>query len=119
MEMEAAREDKRAALKKSLGRLRCGYINRQTLEMEALDPNFAPAVPFVTALTGVVGAAETLKWLMGHRYARSLYFQKSFESGRSKALEMKCESSCECQSLAARNGYSPVAEPSWLDRVGG
>ncbi len=100
-EIEAAPADKRAALQKSLGRPRCGYINRQSLEMEALDPNFAPAVPFVTALTGVVGAAETLKWLMGHRYPHTLYFQKSFESGRSKAFQIKCEPNCECQSLAA------------------
>src|SRR5260370_11372111 len=100
-EIEAAPEDNRAALQKSLGRPRCGYINRQTLEMETLDPHVAPALPFVTAMTGVVGAAETLKWLMGHRYRHSLYFQKSFESSRSKALQMKCEPNCECQSLAA------------------
>jgi len=100
-EIEAAPVGKRAALQKALGRPRCGYINRQSLEMEALDPSFAPAVPFVTALTGVVGAAETLKWLMGHRYPHTLYFQKSFESSRSNALQMKCEPNCECQLLAA------------------
>jgi len=100
-EIEAAPADKQAELQRALGKPRCGYINRQSLEMETSDPNFAPAVPFVTALTGVAGAAETLKWLMGHRYDRSLYFQKSFESGRSKALQMKCELKCECQSLAA------------------
>ena len=101
-EIEVAPANKQAELQKALGRPRCGYINRQSLEMEGLDPHFAPAVPFVTALTGVVAAAETMKWLMGHRYPHSLYFQKNFESGRSKALELKCESSCECQSLAAQ-----------------
>jgi hypothetical protein len=42
---------------------RCGYINRRTLELEGDDSDFAPAVPFVTAFSGVVGAAETMKWL--------------------------------------------------------
>lgn len=114
---EMAPVDKQAELQKALGRPRCGYINRQSLELEASDPNFAPAVPFVTALTGVVAAAETMKWLMGHRYPRSLYFQKSFESGRSKALEMKCESNCECQSLAGTNDRFPVVVPRRLERM--
>lgn len=63
-EVEVAPSGKQAALQEALGRPRCGYINRQSLEVQAVDPKFAPAVPFVTGLTGVVGAAETL-WANG------------------------------------------------------
>ncbi len=65
--------------------------------MEGHDPDFAPAVPFVTAFSGIRGAAETMKWLMGHRCVHSLHFQHSFESGRSRALDMTCNPGCECQ----------------------
>jgi len=65
--------------------------------MEGHDPDFAPAVPFVTALSGIKGAAETVKWLMGQRYPHSLHFQHSFESGRARALGMVCNPDCECQ----------------------
>ncbi len=98
-EIEAAPADRQHELRAALGKPRCGHINQQSLQMEGYDPDFAPAVPFVTAFSGVAGAAETVKWLMGYRYPCSLHFQKSFESGRSKALEMKCDPSCECQSL--------------------
>jgi hypothetical protein len=98
-EIKAAPAAKQAELMTALGKPRCGHINRQSLELEDQDPNFAPAVPFVTSFSGVVGAAETMKWLMGDRYLHSLHFQKSFESSRSRALEMKCNPSCECQSL--------------------
>jgi hypothetical protein len=54
-----------------------------------------------------VGAAETMKWLMGHRHPNSLHFQKSFESSRSRALEMKCDPACQCQS----HGLQPTV--SW------
>lgn len=99
-EIESAPPCKRAELQAALGKPRCGHINHQSLELEGQDADFAPAVPFVTAFSGVVGAAETMKWLMGHRYPHSLHFQKSFESGRSRALQMKCEINCECQSYA-------------------
>jgi hypothetical protein len=98
-EIEAAPVDKQAELRTALGKPRCGHINRQSLQMEGHDADFAPAVPFVTGYSGVVGAAETMKWLMGHRHPDSLHFQKSFESSRSRALKMKCDPSCECQSF--------------------
>lgn len=96
-EIDAAPESLKAKLRGALGKPRCGYINHQSVELEGFETDFAPAVPFVTAFSGIVGAAETMKWLMGHRYPHSLHFQKSFESGRIRALEMKCEPSCECQ----------------------
>jgi len=73
-EVDAAPADKKAELQKAIGKPRCGHINRQSLEMEGYDPHFAPAVPFVTASSGIKGAAETIKWLMGHRYPHSLHF---------------------------------------------
>lgn len=85
-EIEAAPVDKQPELRTALGKPRCGHINRQSLQMEGYDVDFAPAVPFVTGFSGVVGAAETVKWLMGHRHPDSLHFQKSFESSRSRAL---------------------------------
>lgn len=96
-EIDAAPENFKTELQSALGKPRCGHINRQSLELDGYKADFAPAVPFVTAFSGIVGAAETMKWLMGHRYPHSLHFQKSFESGRIRALEMKCEPSCECQ----------------------
>src|SRR6266568_5139735 len=60
----------------------CGRVSRQNLTMEAANPDFAPAVPFVTGFSGVVGAAETVKSLMGRRYPGALHYQRSFQSGR-------------------------------------
>jgi hypothetical protein len=96
-EIDGAGEDRKADLQGALGKPRCGYINHRTLELEGDDPDFAPAVPFVTSFSGIAGAAETMKWLMGERYAHSLHFQRSFQSGCSRALEMKCDPDCECQ----------------------
>ena len=96
-EVDGAPADKKAELRAALGKPRCGHINRHSLEMEGYDPNFTPAVPFMTAFSGTVGAAETVKWLLGHRYPHSLHFQNSFESGRARALEMTCGLSCECR----------------------
>jgi hypothetical protein len=101
-EIDAAPQNKRLELQGSLGKPRCGHINQQTLKLEGYDPDFAPAVPFVTAFSGVIGAAETVKFLMGHRYPHSLHFQRSFLSGHSRALDMKCDPGCECQCTADR-----------------
>lgn len=101
-EIEAAPVHKQAELRTALGKPRCGHINRQSLQLEGYDEDFAPAVPFVTGFSGVVGAGETMKWLMGCRHPNSLHFQKSFESSRCRALEMKCDSTCECQQAQRR-----------------
>jgi hypothetical protein len=111
-DIDAAPLDKKAELQMALGTPRCGHINHQSLEMEGYDHDFAPAVPFVTAFSGVVGAAETVKCLMGRRYAHSMHFQKSFESSRSRALEMKCDPSCECQGIEPQ-GKSPGQSAKW------
>jgi hypothetical protein len=80
------------------GELVCGYIMRHNLSFETDDDEFAPSVPFVTSLSGVVGAAETMKYLMGSSVSRSLHFQYSFQSGRGRALTMQCSRDCECAS---------------------
>jgi hypothetical protein len=105
-EIDAAPGNKRHELQSALGKPRCGHINRQTLALEGYDPDFAPAVPFVTAFSGVVGAAETVKWLMGQRYPHSVHFQRSFESGQSRTLEMKCSPCCECQAVVGQKEAS-------------
>jgi hypothetical protein len=113
-EIEAAPVDKQAELGAAQGKPRCGYINRQSLQMEEYDADFAPAVPFVTGFSGVAGAAETMKWLMGRRHPHSLHLQKSFESNRTRALEMKCDSTCECRTLMTQPTISRSANQ--LDR---
>jgi hypothetical protein len=104
-DVNAAPLDKRALLEADLleGGQICGRITKQNLEFEADDPDFAPAVPFVTAFSGVVAAAETVKWLMGDRRSRALHFQRSFLSGKTRAMEMDCNPECECQGISPGN----------------
>jgi len=75
---EAKRESLRRAQRE--GRLLCGHVTEHNLHFEGHDANFAPAVPFVTGFSGVVGAAALMKWLMGYR-GDGLHFQYSFRSG--------------------------------------
>lgn len=79
------------------GQAICGRLTEQNLLFERPDPDFAPAVPFVTGFSGVAGAAATMRWLMGYRDGADLHFQHSFESGRGRKLEMRCEPDCGCQ----------------------
>lgn len=88
-------------LARQRGELICGRIVRHNLSDEADSPDFAPAVPFVTAFSGVVGAAETIKCLIRFTRPQSVHFQYSFESGRARALQMQCVFDCECNSHAA------------------
>ncbi len=95
-DIDAADPSLRSGLEKSLGGPICGRITEQNLMMEGYDPDFAPAVPFVTAFSGVVGAAETMKHLMGS--SQSLHYQGNFVSYRTRRIQMTCKSNCECQS---------------------
>lgn len=92
------------------GTLICGRVTEQNLKMEGHDPNFAPAVPFVTAFSGVVGAAETMKYLMG--YSHPVHYQRNSVSYKGRALQMKCDPQCECQ-----RSRSVKATPQSLDCV--
>ena len=92
--------DNRPSLQSAIGKTRCGYVNRHTLEMEEFDRDFEPAAPFVTAFSGVIAAAETMKSLMRVRHENSLHYQMSFRSGLLRALQMKCNPECECQKVS-------------------
>jgi hypothetical protein len=96
-DVAAAPEDKRQALEQARhqGQLLCGRIRDQNLGFERSDANFAPAVPFVTGFSGVVGAASTIKYLMGQQ--SGFHFQYSFDSGRRRSRDLKCNAECECQ----------------------
>jgi tRNA A37 threonylcarbamoyladenosine dehydratase len=78
------------------GKPRCGYLTELNLEDESGGRGFAPAVPFVTAFSGIVAASETIKHLMG-RPVGSAQFQFSFQSGRGRRTTRLCASTCECQ----------------------
>jgi len=97
----------RPQLAKSRGKLICGRVTEQNLTMESDNPDFAPAVPFVTAFSGVVGAAETLKSLMG--LSAGVHYQRNFQSNRSRALQMCCEAECECQKVRGHRGSGRIA----------
>ena len=103
-DVAAASEDTRPTLERSraAGQLICGRVTEQNLGFERPDRNFTPAVPFVTAFSGVVGAAATMRWLMGYREQADLHFQHSFASGRARRLTMSCDSGCECRAQAGR-----------------
>jgi hypothetical protein len=99
-DIDSAAPGHRQKLRKSRGKLICGRVTEQNLWMEAENPNFAPAVPFVTAFSGIVGAAETLKDLMG--FSVDIHYQRHFHSNRSRALELLCRTDCECQKSSNR-----------------
>lgn len=94
-DIDTASKVHRLQLEKSRGKLICGRVTEQNLTMEPDNPDFAPAVPFVTAFSGVVGAAESIKRLMG--ISSSLHYQRHFQSNRSRMLRMLCDAECVCQ----------------------
>lgn len=104
-----APEDKRTGLEgaRERGQLVCGRVTEQNLHFERRDTNFVPAVPFVTGFSGVVGAAATMKWLMGYSEGASFHFQHSFASGRARRITMKCDPGCDCWAAMDRVGARP------------
>lgn len=79
------------------GQLVCGRITERNLFGEEASTDFAPAAPFVSALAGTIGAAETTKILMGLGSRSGLHQQFDFLSARGRALVMRCSPSCECR----------------------
>jgi hypothetical protein len=69
------------------------------LNEEEYSPDFAPAVPFVSAFAGIAGAAETLKLLLGE--ARPLHQQFDFRTMRIRAIDLQCRDDCECTRIEA------------------
>ena len=101
IDVDLATAEKKEELRAALGKPRCGFANLRSLNFEFSREDFAPAVPFVTTFTGVIGAGETLKWLLRTKDGDgSMHFQHSFMSGRSRALQLECYPKCECQQVA-------------------
>ena len=85
------------------GRPRCGFLSDLNLVHEPDHEEFAPAVPFVTAFSGIVAAGETIKHLTGCSEA-SHQFQFSFQSGRGRQTARRCPDTCECKQAQPRTG---------------
>jgi len=103
-DVEAAPAELRAELEQARcgGQPICGRITERSLHGETASEDFAPAAPFVTALTGIKAAAETIKTLMVIDPAGGLHWQYDFRSGNARALVMKCATDCECRATAPR-----------------
>jgi tRNA A37 threonylcarbamoyladenosine dehydratase len=105
-------------LARQKGQLMCGYILGY-LGSEESDIDFAPAVPFVTSFSGIVGAAETMKWLMQLTHSESLHLQYSFQSGRLRSSQMECAVDCECQKSWRGDPASRLSPQSELKALRG
>ncbi len=104
-DIAAAPAEKRAALEdaRQRGQPICGRVGDLDLREEESSPDFTPAVPFVTAFTGIVAAAQTMRLLRGEPPS-SLHFQFSFLSYRCRRLDLKCSPACECHARQKRAG---------------
>lgn len=96
-DIAAAPPEKRPALEdaRRCGQPICGRVGELDLNDEEYSRRFTPAVPFVTAFTGIVAAAQTIKAKLEPPLA-SLHFQFSFKSYRSRVLKMRRAADCEC-----------------------
>lgn len=79
--------------------LLCGRITERNLFGEEATDDFAPAAPFVSALAGTIGAAETMKSLLGLGSRSGFHNQYDFLGGRGRSLLMRCSPSCKCHRL--------------------
>jgi len=95
-DIAAAAPEKQPALEDARRRRRpiCGRVGDLDLKEEEYSVEFTPAVPFVTAFTGIVAAAQTVKAKL--EPLASLHFQFSFNSYRSRILNMHSAEDCEC-----------------------
>ena len=104
-----APEEKRAELEEARrrGQPVCGRVTQQQLLFERHDPTFAPAVPFVTGLSGAIGGAATMRWLMERAKKVEFQHQFTFASFRGRQLGLLCADDCECHS--ARSSFGGVS----------
>lgn len=86
--LEAARRD---------GRLICGRVTDHNLLEEAYTDDFAPAVPFVSAFSGIDGAASTMRVLMG--LSIPIHHQFDFKTLRGRAIRLRRSPECECSGV--------------------
>jgi hypothetical protein len=110
--------DKRAKLEEARrkGQPVCGRVMEQQLQSESHNPNFAPAVPFVTGFSGLIGAAATMRWLMGQVHESGLYYQFSFASVRGRLVNISCAADCECHSACSNLTSSMHTTPRRASR---
>jgi hypothetical protein len=102
-DVASAPPETRAALEEARrrGQRVCGRATGLDLNEEAPGSDFTPAVPFVTAFSGIVGAAQTTRQLLGAGEG-SVHFQLSFLSYRARKVRMRCASDCECRGHRGR-----------------
>ena len=96
-DVATAPPEKRAMLEEARrrGQRICGRATELDLHEEDGSGAFTPAVPFVTAFTGIAAAAQLTRQLMGAGEG-SLHFQFSFLTYRSREMRMRCPADCEC-----------------------
>ena len=82
----------------------CGYINQAGLTETSTSDGFAPAAPFVGALTGARAAAITVAWLASYNVPGGLRWQYNFLSNRARTAITRCPDTCECQTVLAHHG---------------
>jgi hypothetical protein len=73
----------------------CGYISAHNLGYEEHSDQFAAAAPFLSALSGVFGAAATMRALMG--MATPIHYQFDIRTFNSRPIRMRCFEDCACQ----------------------
>jgi hypothetical protein len=96
-DIDSAPPRHRAALVRARNERRqiCGYISTHNLGYEQDSDEFAAAAPFLSALSGVFGAAATTRALMG--MAIPIHHQFDIRTFRGRALNMGCGAGCGCQ----------------------
>jgi len=96
-DVAAAPPEFRAALDaaRQRGQLLCGRVTEHHLHEEGYSDDFAPAVPFVSAFSGVAGAAATVGALMG--LSEPLHYQFDFRSLKGRVLKLVADQDCDCR----------------------
>jgi hypothetical protein len=80
---------------KSQRRQICGYISTYNLNYEEDSDRFVAAAPFLSALSGVFGAAATMRALLD--MSTPIHHQFDMRSFDSRPLHMACFADCICQ----------------------
>jgi len=81
------------------GQLLCGFINQASLTTTSAGENYAPAAPFVSALTGARAAAITVALLVSGNVPGGLRWQYNFLSNRARTAVISCSDMCECRRI--------------------
>ena len=95
-DIDSAPQHQRDALESARNERRqiCGYISTYNLSHEQDSDQYVAAAPFLSALSGVFGAAATMRALMG--MASPIHHQFDLRTFSSRFLRMECSSDCAC-----------------------